>query len=211
MRLGYGVRLCELTWYNTMAEFPDLRVGIVYMPIPLGGLLTLLFLIEKVWVGEPPKSDVMYTDQAAELAKTERAIDEKLREAERQHNAERLAGLADDQRRLADAATRFAQQTQGPTEAARVPPLAAEKSRVAAPCRNPPAVEIGIETTCDPSTTSKASPCRDDGQIDLVAIVAGPGRTARVTPEASSRRSPSLRREIRPRKEPCARHWSPWS
>ena len=65
--LGYGVRLCELTWYNTMAEFPDLRVGIVYMPIPLGGLLTLLFLIEKVWVGEPPKSDVMYTDQAAEL------------------------------------------------------------------------------------------------------------------------------------------------
>ena len=65
--LAYGVRLCELTWYNTMAEFPDLRVGIVYMPIPLGGLLTLLFLIEKVWVGEPPKSDVMYTDQAAEL------------------------------------------------------------------------------------------------------------------------------------------------
>ena len=65
--LAYGVRLCELTWYNTMAEFPDLRVGIVYMPIPLGGLLTLLFLIEKVWVGEPPKDDVMYTDQAAEL------------------------------------------------------------------------------------------------------------------------------------------------
>jgi TRAP-type C4-dicarboxylate transport system permease small subunit len=65
--LGYGVRLCALTWYNTMAEFPDLRVGIVYMPIPAGGLLTLLFLIEKVWVGEPPRSDVMYTDQAAEL------------------------------------------------------------------------------------------------------------------------------------------------
>ena len=65
--LGYGVHLCELTWYNTMAEFPDLRVGIVYMPIPVGGLLTFLFLVEKAWVGDPPKSDVMYSDQAAEL------------------------------------------------------------------------------------------------------------------------------------------------
>ncbi len=65
--LGYGVHLCELTWYNTMAEFPDLRVGIVYMPIPIGGLLTLLFIIEKAWIGDPPKTDVMYSDQAAEL------------------------------------------------------------------------------------------------------------------------------------------------
>ena len=65
--LGYGVHLCELTWYNTMAEFPDLRVGIVYMPIPIGGLFTLLFLLEKAWLGEPPKTDVMYSDQAAEL------------------------------------------------------------------------------------------------------------------------------------------------
>jgi TRAP-type C4-dicarboxylate transport system permease small subunit len=65
--LGYGVNLCQLTWYNTMAEFPALRVGIVYMPIPIGGVLTLLFIIEKVWIGDPPKTDVMYTDQAAEL------------------------------------------------------------------------------------------------------------------------------------------------
>jgi TRAP-type C4-dicarboxylate transport system permease small subunit len=65
--VGYGMHLCQLTWYNTMAEFPDLRVGIVYMPIPIGGLLTFLFLVEKVWVGEPPKTDVMYSDQAAEL------------------------------------------------------------------------------------------------------------------------------------------------
>ena len=65
--LGYSVHLCELTWYNTMAEFPDLRVGIVYMPIPVGGLLTFLFLVEKAWIGDPPKTDVMYSDQAAEL------------------------------------------------------------------------------------------------------------------------------------------------
>jgi len=65
--LGYGVQLCATTWHNTMAEFPDLSVGVVYMPIPVGGLLTLLFLIEKLWVGEPPKTSVMYSDQPAGL------------------------------------------------------------------------------------------------------------------------------------------------
>ena len=65
--LGYGAQLCKLTWYNTMAEFPALHVGVVYMPIPIAGLLTLLFIIEKVWVGPPPKTSIMYSDQAAEL------------------------------------------------------------------------------------------------------------------------------------------------
>jgi TRAP-type C4-dicarboxylate transport system permease small subunit len=65
--LGYGVHLCLITWQNTMAEFPGLSVGIVYMPIPVAGLLTLLFILEKAWLGEPPKGDPMYRDQAAEL------------------------------------------------------------------------------------------------------------------------------------------------
>ena len=65
--LGYGAHLCWLIQGNTVAEFPWLSVGIVYLPIPIGGLLTLLFLVEKVWLGEPPKSDVMYSDQAVEL------------------------------------------------------------------------------------------------------------------------------------------------
>jgi TRAP-type C4-dicarboxylate transport system permease small subunit len=65
--VGYGVHLCQITWGNTVAEFPWLSVGIVYMPIPIGGLLTLLFIIEKVWLGDPQKNDVMYSDQAVEL------------------------------------------------------------------------------------------------------------------------------------------------
>lgn len=65
--LGYGVHLCILTWGNSMAEFPGLSVGIVYMPIPVAGLLTLLFILEKVWLGEPPPGDPMYADQALEL------------------------------------------------------------------------------------------------------------------------------------------------
>ena len=65
--LGYGVHLCVVTWGNTIAEFPSLSTGVVYMPIPIGGLLTLLFIVEKMWLGEPPKDDIMYSDAPAEL------------------------------------------------------------------------------------------------------------------------------------------------
>jgi TRAP-type C4-dicarboxylate transport system permease small subunit len=65
--LGYGVHLCVVTWGNTIAEFPWLSTGVVYMPIPIGGFLTLLFIIEKMWCGAPPKDDVMYSDGAVDL------------------------------------------------------------------------------------------------------------------------------------------------
>jgi TRAP-type C4-dicarboxylate transport system permease small subunit len=63
----YGAHLCWVTKGNTIAEFPSLSTGIVYLPIPIGGLLTLLFIIEKIWLGEPPKDDVMYSDAPADL------------------------------------------------------------------------------------------------------------------------------------------------
>ena len=46
-----------------IAEFPTLRVGLTYLPIPLGGLFTLLFIIERLWVGPPPPGSIMYRDQ----------------------------------------------------------------------------------------------------------------------------------------------------
>ncbi len=49
----YGYRLCVATWDNTIAEFPALRVGVVYSPIPFGGAFTLLFIIEHLWLGRP--------------------------------------------------------------------------------------------------------------------------------------------------------------
>ena len=64
---GYGTELCRITWYQSMAEFPGLRQGLVYSPIPIAGVLTLLFLIERVWVGDPPKTSVMYSDAATDL------------------------------------------------------------------------------------------------------------------------------------------------
>jgi len=65
--LGYGIQLCRVTQYSTMAEFPSVSQGFVYLPIPIAGLLTLLFLIERVWVGDPPQTSLMYSDQATEL------------------------------------------------------------------------------------------------------------------------------------------------
>ena len=63
----YGGQLCLVTWNQSIAEFPGLSVGLTYLPIPLAGLFTLLFLVERIWLGDPPPGDVMYSDQAAEL------------------------------------------------------------------------------------------------------------------------------------------------
>jgi TRAP-type C4-dicarboxylate transport system permease small subunit len=65
--LGYGVQLCITTRFSTIAEFPWLSVAIAYLPIPVAGLFTLLFLIERVWVGDPPRSSIMYRDGQSEL------------------------------------------------------------------------------------------------------------------------------------------------
>jgi len=63
--LVYGYRLCVATWDNTIAEFPSLRVGIVYSPIPFGGAFTLLFIIEHLWLGRPAIGVDAHTEQAA--------------------------------------------------------------------------------------------------------------------------------------------------
>jgi TRAP-type C4-dicarboxylate transport system permease small subunit len=65
--LVYGGQLCITTWYQSISDFPGLSVGLTYMPIPVAGLLTLLFIVERIWLGDPPKSDVMYSDQAVDL------------------------------------------------------------------------------------------------------------------------------------------------
>lgn len=65
--LGYGIQLCITTRFSTIAEFPWLSVAFAYMPIPIAGLLTLLFLIERVWIGDPLPTSIMFRDQAAEL------------------------------------------------------------------------------------------------------------------------------------------------
>jgi TRAP-type C4-dicarboxylate transport system permease small subunit len=38
----------QATWYQSVAEIPLLTVGITYLPIPIGGALTLLFIAERL-------------------------------------------------------------------------------------------------------------------------------------------------------------------
>jgi TRAP-type C4-dicarboxylate transport system permease small subunit len=58
--LIYGEKLVDATWYNTIADFPSLSVGVTYLPIPIGGVCLLLFVIERLLLGPP--------DLLAELA-----------------------------------------------------------------------------------------------------------------------------------------------
>jgi TRAP-type C4-dicarboxylate transport system permease small subunit len=51
--LVYGVRLVETTWHQTIAELPSIGVGISYLPIPIGGFFTLLYIIEHLTIGRP--------------------------------------------------------------------------------------------------------------------------------------------------------------
>ena len=49
--LYYGAKLVQTTWYQSISDFPAYSVGLAYLPVPLGGAITLLFVIERLWVG----------------------------------------------------------------------------------------------------------------------------------------------------------------
>jgi TRAP-type C4-dicarboxylate transport system permease small subunit len=50
----WGVGLVETTWHQSIAEFPALAVGVTYLPIPIGGAFSLLFVVERLLIGPPP-------------------------------------------------------------------------------------------------------------------------------------------------------------
>ncbi len=49
----WGARLVDATWHNTIGDFPALSVGVTYLPIPIGGAVMLLFVIERLTLGRP--------------------------------------------------------------------------------------------------------------------------------------------------------------
>jgi TRAP-type C4-dicarboxylate transport system permease small subunit len=51
----WGERLVEVTWHNSIADFPFLSVGVTYLPIPVGGFFLLLFIVERILIGRPPE------------------------------------------------------------------------------------------------------------------------------------------------------------
>ena len=50
----WGAGLCATTWNQTIDEFPFLRVGITYLPIPIGAAITAVFAAERLLIGPVP-------------------------------------------------------------------------------------------------------------------------------------------------------------
>src|SRR5215475_1242766 len=46
--LVWGIKLVETTWFQSLAEFPMVSAGMAYLPIPVGGALTALFVVERL-------------------------------------------------------------------------------------------------------------------------------------------------------------------
>ena len=47
--LVYGIRLVKLTWFQVIADFQWVSTGLSYLPVPLGGAIVVLFVIERLW------------------------------------------------------------------------------------------------------------------------------------------------------------------
>jgi TRAP-type C4-dicarboxylate transport system permease small subunit len=53
--IAWGSKLVDATWQNSVPDFPALSVGATYLPIPLGGVVLLLFVIERLAIGPPTR------------------------------------------------------------------------------------------------------------------------------------------------------------
>ncbi|QXH51533.1 TRAP transporter small permease [Pseudomonas fakonensis] len=62
----YGAKLCITTWNQSLASLPGVRVGMTYAPIPIGGVLTLVFVVEKLLLGDQSHRKVVRFDQLEE-------------------------------------------------------------------------------------------------------------------------------------------------
>ncbi len=49
--LWFGINLVQVTWHQSIAEFPLVSVGASYLPVPIGGFITALFVIERLLKG----------------------------------------------------------------------------------------------------------------------------------------------------------------
>lgn len=58
----YGTKLCIGTWGQNIGEIPWMPVGATYLPVPLGGIITLIFILEHMAFGPQGLRDVVTFD-----------------------------------------------------------------------------------------------------------------------------------------------------
>lgn len=63
--LRFSISLIQTTWYQSIAEFPIVSVGVSYLPVPIGALITVLFCVERFikldFFAPPPGGDGLET------------------------------------------------------------------------------------------------------------------------------------------------------
>jgi TRAP-type C4-dicarboxylate transport system permease small subunit len=64
--LVYGTRLCIATWNQVIGQLPWMPVGLTYTPVPIGGMVTALFVVERVWLGSQHARPVVTFDHLLE-------------------------------------------------------------------------------------------------------------------------------------------------
>lgn len=60
--LIWGARLVETTWGQLIAALPMVTAGASYLPIPIGGAIVVLFVVERLWTGRlfvEPSADTL--------------------------------------------------------------------------------------------------------------------------------------------------------
>lgn len=68
--LVFGWGLVKTTWHQVMAQMPAIPVGLTYAPIPVGGAIIALFVIERLWSGRffaPADAESPFESQSAGL------------------------------------------------------------------------------------------------------------------------------------------------
>lgn len=58
----YGINLCMETWGQSISELTWMPVGLTYSPVPIGGLLTLLFVLEHICFGSQNQRAIVRFD-----------------------------------------------------------------------------------------------------------------------------------------------------
>ncbi len=67
----YGFGLCAVTWNQSVDSLPALNVGATYLPLPLGSIAILLFIIERMVFGPQNHRPIVTYDHEPAHAEAE--------------------------------------------------------------------------------------------------------------------------------------------
>jgi TRAP-type C4-dicarboxylate transport system permease small subunit len=67
----WGMKLALETMGQSLGDLPWLLVGFTYLPLPMGGLLTLVFVLEKTFLGSQSRRAVVSFDHDAKVTISE--------------------------------------------------------------------------------------------------------------------------------------------